>query len=148
MPSLYQVLGVKRTATADEIKTAYRRKAKRLHPDHGGDEEKFKQLAAAYKALSDPVRRAQYDATPLTPRARARTATKAPFNPHPGGPPPTQEEFAAMAAGLRAVGLSLAFELIAGLSPDLGQSATVRQMRKTADRASRTFFDGLLRNSQ
>lgn len=144
MSSLYQILGVKRTATAAEIKAAYRRRAKRLHPDHGGDPEKFKELLAAYKTLSDPAARAQYDRP--APRVKPHTATQAPFNPHPGTPPPTQEEFAAMAQGLRAVGLFVAFELLSGVAPQLNQSATVKQMRKSAERASRTFFDELIRS--
>lgn len=59
---LYQVLGVDRTATADDIKRAYRRLAHQHHPDKsGGDEEKFKHINAAYQVLSDPAKRAKYD---------------------------------------------------------------------------------------
>ena len=61
----YQVLGVPTSASAEVIKQAYRRLANQLHPDkHGGDpryEEQFKAVAIAYRALSDPGRRAQYD---------------------------------------------------------------------------------------
>jgi Tfp pilus assembly protein PilF len=61
----YQVLGVLPTASAEAIKQAYRRLANQLHPDkHGGDprhEEQFKAVATAYRTLSDPGRRAQYD---------------------------------------------------------------------------------------
>ena len=61
----YQVLGVPASASAEVIKQAYRRLATQLHPDkHGGDpryEEQFKAVAAAYRVLSDPGRRAQYD---------------------------------------------------------------------------------------
>ena len=59
------MLGVPATASAEVIKQAYRRLAIQLHPDkHGGDprhEEQFKAVAAAYRVLSDPGRRAQYD---------------------------------------------------------------------------------------
>src|SRR5581483_2822882 len=61
----YEVLGVGRTAAADEIKQAYRRLALRYHPDKNpGDptaEAKFKQVGEAYHVLSDADRRAHYD---------------------------------------------------------------------------------------
>jgi curved DNA-binding protein len=62
---LYDVLGVPRTASADEVKTAYRTLAKKYHPDRNpGDkaaEEKFKEVTAAADVLTDPKRRALYD---------------------------------------------------------------------------------------
>lgn len=59
---LYNVLGVDRAATADDIKRAYRRLAHQHHPDKsGGDEEKFKHINAAYQVLSNPDKRANYD---------------------------------------------------------------------------------------
>ena len=61
----YEVLGVSRDATAEEIKKAYRRLAMKYHPDRNpGDEtakEKFEKVGAAYAALSDPQKRAAYD---------------------------------------------------------------------------------------
>lgn len=61
----YQVLGVARTATPDEIKAAYRKLAKKLHPDlNPGDaavETKFKEVSGAYDLLSDPDKRARFD---------------------------------------------------------------------------------------
>lgn len=62
----YQILGVPRTATAEEIKRAYRKLAVKYHPDKNpGDktaEERFKQINEAYAVLSDPEKRKQYDA--------------------------------------------------------------------------------------
>ncbi|RLE41736.1 molecular chaperone DnaJ, partial [Candidatus Woesearchaeota archaeon] len=61
----YEILGVSRDASLDEIKKAYRRLAKKYHPDlHKGNkeyEEKFKEINEAYKVLSDPKLRANYD---------------------------------------------------------------------------------------
>jgi len=57
----YELLGVKKDATADEIKKAFRKLARKHHPDAGGEEEKFKQINEAYETLSDPEKRAQYD---------------------------------------------------------------------------------------
>lgn len=61
----YEVLGVQKNATADELKKAYRKKALQYHPDKNpGDkeaEEKFKEAAEAYDVLSDPDKRARYD---------------------------------------------------------------------------------------
>lgn len=64
--SYYELLGVQRTATEEELKKAYRRKALELHPDRNfGDEEKatktFAEVQAAYEVLSDPQERAWYD---------------------------------------------------------------------------------------
>lgn len=58
----YSILGVSKTATQAEIKRAYRAAMKTNHPDKGGSKEKTQQLNVAYEILSDPVKRAQYDA--------------------------------------------------------------------------------------
>lgn len=59
---LYTLLGVLRSATAADIKAAYKRLAKRHHPDSGlGDEELFKKISHAYSVLSNPEQRSEYD---------------------------------------------------------------------------------------
>ncbi|MBM4438586.1 MAG: DnaJ domain-containing protein, partial [Actinobacteria bacterium] len=64
-PTYYEVLGVPDTASADEIKKAYRQQALRWHPDKNQgskeSEERFKRIAAAYAVLSDPTERVRYD---------------------------------------------------------------------------------------
>ena len=60
-PDYYKILGVPRTATADEIKKAFRKLARKHHPDAGGDEAKFKEINEAYEVLSDDKKRKLYD---------------------------------------------------------------------------------------
>lgn len=62
--SLYTTLDIQQGASADEIKKAYKRMARKFHPDLNKEadaEEKFKEVNAAYEVLSDPQKRAQYD---------------------------------------------------------------------------------------
>src|SRR5579883_2562104 len=64
-PDFYQVLGVPRTATDEDIKRAYRRLARESHPDANPDdpgaEERFKEIQLAYEVLRDPAKRERYD---------------------------------------------------------------------------------------
>lgn len=78
MADHYATLGVAKTATADEIKKAFRKLASQHHPDKGGDTAKFQEVQAAYDVLSDPQKRAAYD----NPASRAQ-----PFNFHDFGQP-------------------------------------------------------------
>jgi curved DNA-binding protein len=57
----YEILGVAKTATPEEIKKTYRKLAAQHHPDRGGDTAKFQEIQAAYDTLSDPEKRAQLD---------------------------------------------------------------------------------------
>ena len=59
--SYYDILGVKRDASDDDIKKAFRKLAAKYHPDAGGDEQKFKEVSEAYTTLSDPKKRREYD---------------------------------------------------------------------------------------
>ncbi len=61
MEDYYQILGVDRSATREDIRKAYRRLAHKHHPDKGGDEKQFKKVSEAYRVLSDQEKRAQYD---------------------------------------------------------------------------------------
>lgn len=63
MHDYYDILGVSREATPEEIKKAYRKKARQLHPDYAGpeSEDAFKDLSVAYETLSDPQKRQMYD---------------------------------------------------------------------------------------
>lgn len=57
----YNILGVSKSATAEEIKTAFRKKAHEHHPDKGGDEAKFKEVNEAYQILGNAEKRQRYD---------------------------------------------------------------------------------------
>ena len=57
----YQILGISKNATPEEIKKAYYKLAHKHHPDKGGDESKFKEISEAYQALSNKEKRRQYD---------------------------------------------------------------------------------------
>ncbi len=80
----YEVLGVSRTATAEEIKQAYRKLALQYHPDRNKEpdaEERFKEINAAYQVLSDPEKRAMYDRYgTVSPNGATYTDFRDPFD--------------------------------------------------------------------
>ena len=63
----YGLLGVDRGASAEQIRNGFRDKAMINHPDRGGDQEVYSGIQTAYETLSDPQRRAMYDAGNLVP---------------------------------------------------------------------------------
>ncbi|MBK6689492.1 MAG: J domain-containing protein [Deltaproteobacteria bacterium] len=88
--NLYAVLGVTSTATQAEIQTAYKQRARELHPDVNkapDAEEKFKQLAAAYAILKDEQRRARYDAFGFSDGRRPSGNSEPRRPPRPPKPP-------------------------------------------------------------
>src|SRR3989344_7734324 len=64
MTNYYDILGISKSATKEEIKKAYRKLAHRYHPDNRstGNETKFKEVSEAYQILQDDKKRAEYDA--------------------------------------------------------------------------------------
>ena len=81
----YEVLGVPRSATPDEIKKAFRKLARKHHPDAGGSEERFKELNEAYEVLSDEEKRSQYDQFGQYFGGSVPPGAGGPGGPFPGG---------------------------------------------------------------
>src|ERR1700729_3078662 len=92
----YAILGVPKTAAAKDIKSAYRKLARKWHPDANPDnakaaEEKFKDIQEAYEVLGDTEKRSKYDVLgsdwqrAAADAARQRNAAQRPGGPQPGG---------------------------------------------------------------
>lgn len=78
MPDHYKTLGISKSASDDEIKSAYRKLARSHHPDKGGDKDAFQQIQEAYEVLSDNSKRRNYD----SPQENLNNAFSFGFN-HP-----------------------------------------------------------------
>jgi DnaJ-class molecular chaperone len=89
----YNILGVQRGASDDEIKKAYRKLAMTHHPDRGGDEKKFKEISTAYDILSNPQKRQMFDSG-VDPNNQNQGGfyRQGPFEFHMGGMPPGMED--------------------------------------------------------
>ncbi len=78
MKDLYQILGVNRSASQDEVKKTYRKLAKEMHPDRHPDDpkvaERFKEISAAYQILGDKTQRQRYDSGEIDADGRERMA--------------------------------------------------------------------------
>mmetsp|Transcript_20631 Transcript_20631/g.45196 ORF Transcript_20631/g.45196 Transcript_20631/m.45196 type:complete len:394 (-) Transcript_20631:104-1285(-) len=75
--NFYDILGIARDASAEEIKKAYKKAALQHHPDKGGDSEKFKECGAALETLTDDRKRSNYDS--MLVRTRSRDGVKGSF---------------------------------------------------------------------
>lgn len=75
--TFYDILGVSKSASDKEIKSAFRKLAQKYHPDAGGDEAKFKEISEAYETLSDEKKRKEYDQMSCLAACRARAARMA-----------------------------------------------------------------------
>lgn len=129
-PSLYDVLAVPPTCTPDELRSAYRRRARELHPDVSGTRDtgpSMAELNAAWKVLSDPAARQRYDLT-------LRLPASAPVTPQP---PPQASTSRRMAwvAGIQAQ--------IVHLSRMAGHAATQTLLIREP-RGARTDYDRLV----
>jgi curved DNA-binding protein len=87
MADYYSTLGISKDAGPDDIKRAYRKLASQHHPDKGGDTKKFHEIEEAYRTLSDPEKRTQYD----NPQPQ--------FNGFGGMPPGFEDIFSAFGGG-------------------------------------------------
>ena len=94
MSELYRLLGLEKGTSEAEIRKAYKKQALAKHPDRGGDKEEFQKMHAAYEVLSDPEKKAYYDATGQIPGSDGGGGGGG-----PGGMPDLSEIFGQMFGG-------------------------------------------------
>ncbi len=113
---LYKTLGVSKKASEDEIKKAYRKLARKYHPDKNpGDkeaEDRFKEISAAYDILGDPEKRKEYDEGSVFPGFGG--GGQAPFGTGPPFPPPPPAASAASTSATSSAACSTAAAAAAG----------------------------------
>lgn len=142
----YNILGVDKNSTPDDIKSAYRKLASKHHPDRGGDTKKFQEIQAAYDILADPQKRAAYD----NPQPR--------FDPFMGNRSPTFEDFINQFVNqtrqrVYTVTVFVTLEQIVSGSVDNvsintphGQKLIQLQIPKDIDDGSQIRYDGILQD--
>ena len=100
----YKILGVARTATADEVKKSYRRLARKFHPDVSKEkdaEARFKEVQEAYEVLKDPEKRAAYDQLGSNWKSGEQFRPPPPGRPAPPRGPPRNSKPSAQFGGGR-----------------------------------------------
>lgn len=99
----YETLGLKRGASSDDIKKAYRSMAMKHHPDRGGDERKFKEVEEAYRTLSDPQKKNLIDSgiDPNQEQGFTNKWQNGPFEFHFGGGPGMDDLFTQFGFGFQ-----------------------------------------------
>lgn len=140
--SLYEVLGVSSAATGEQIRAAYRRLLRTVHPDVGGNAALFSFVQDAYETLGDPAKRAAYDAVRRGPRAATPDPEPAPEpeRPTPPRPPsparPTKKAHKVKSASwvaAGAVGLVAATAIAVAASSSGGSNGKVRATAQSLD---------------
>ena len=130
----YKTLGVQRSATAEDIRNAYRKLARKYHPDiNPGDkaaEEKFKEISVAYEVLSDPAQRATYDRATfgqtVAANGMSRSGSHASSGEAPRSPQDFEQPLNAEFAGRYAPGQLPTFDKLVEIADDTKRNEYVR----------------------